>query len=143
MGGGKPRAAATGLLIFDGACGFCTMVARWAERRLPPGARAVPWQRVEDPARFGLTRDQLSEAAWWIDGRGRPHRGHRAMAHTLRAFGGAWSATGELMELPPLSWLAAAVYEVVARSRGRLPGIAPACPPQRRPPSAPERRATR
>jgi predicted DCC family thiol-disulfide oxidoreductase YuxK len=121
----------THLLIFDGECGFCTLVARWAERRLPRGARIVPWQGVDDPERIGLTRDELAEAAWWIDGRGVPHRGHRAIAQAFRAFGGAWAVAGELMELPPISWLAAGVYEVVARNRGRLPGTTPACPPQR------------
>jgi predicted DCC family thiol-disulfide oxidoreductase YuxK len=115
------------LLIFDGECGFCTMVARWAERRLPPDARTIPWQQVDDPGRFGLTRTRLAEAAWWIDVRGRPHRGHRAMAETFRSFG--WDLVADLLLTPPVSWAAALVYEVVSRNRGRLPGTTPACAP--------------
>jgi predicted DCC family thiol-disulfide oxidoreductase YuxK len=115
------------VLIFDGDCRFCTMCAEWAQRRLPPRAATVPWQWVEDPSAYGLTRQQLSEAAYWIDGRGRPHRGHLAAAEAFRAIGGMWGMVGDLIRRPLISALAAAVYEVVARNRGRLPGTTPAC----------------
>jgi predicted DCC family thiol-disulfide oxidoreductase YuxK len=87
----------------------------------------VPWQRVEDPAAYGLAREELAEAAYWIDGRRRPHRGHLAVAETLRAIGGLWGLLGDVVRAPMLSPLAAGVYELVARNRGRLPGTTPAC----------------
>jgi predicted DCC family thiol-disulfide oxidoreductase YuxK len=124
------------VLIFDGECGFCTLCAEWAERRLPPGAATLPWQWVEEPSAYGLTREQLSEAAYWIDGRGRPHRGHLAAAETLRAIGGIWGMVGDVIRSPFVSRIAAGVYEVVSRNRGRLPGTTPACRRDRSPPAA-------
>ena len=125
----RPRgtAEATDVLIFDGECGFCTWAARWAERRLPPGTGILPYQRVRDPSAYGLTDEEIAGAAYWIDARGRPHRGHLAAAGTFRAIGGAWTTIGSLIREPPISWLAAWIYEIVSRNRHRLPGSVPAC----------------
>ncbi|HEX2026069.1 MAG TPA: DUF393 domain-containing protein [Actinomycetota bacterium] len=125
---GPPR----GLLLFDGDCGFCTSVARWARRRLPEEVAVTPWQFVPDLGPLGLTVEDVSTAAYWIDGRGDGHRGHLAFAETFRAMGGLWRPIGTAMRIPPLSWVAALVYEVIARNRHRLPGGMPAC---RMPPS--------
>ena len=115
------------MLIFDGACGFCTRVARWVERRLPPDARVLPWQRIRDLSRCGLTEEEAASAAWWIDEEGRAHRGHLAAAETLRAIGGGWwRHLGSAIRVPPVRWLAAGVYALVARVRGHLPGTTPA-----------------
>lgn len=114
------------MLVFDGACGFCTRVARWVERRLPPGARVVPWQRIRDLSSCGLTNEEAASAAWWIDGEGGTHRGHLAAAEALRAIGGGWGPVGSAIRVPPLRWLAAGVYGLVSRIRGRLPGTTPA-----------------
>ena len=88
---------------------------------------AVPWQRVRDPAAYGLTREELAEAAWWIDEAARPHRGHVAVAETLKAIGGGWGILGTVLEAPALSRVAGAAYELVSRNRHRLPGSTPAC----------------
>jgi predicted DCC family thiol-disulfide oxidoreductase YuxK len=116
-----------GVLIFDGDCAFCTWTARWAERRLPRGTRVEPWQFVPDLAVFGLTEREVAAAAYWIDDEGRTHRGHLAVAETWRAIGGGWRHLGTAIRVPPLSWLAAGVYALVARIRHRLPGSTPAC----------------
>lgn len=116
-------------LVFDGDCGFCTSSAGWVARRWRAPARVVPWQRL--PAgvldRLGLTEAQVSGAAWWVDGAGRTWRGHLAVARSLEPAGGGWAAVGRALRVPPFRWLAAAVYAVVARVRGRLPGATPAC----------------
>jgi predicted DCC family thiol-disulfide oxidoreductase YuxK len=126
---GRPRGTPedTEVLIFDGECGFCTWAARWVERRLPRGTGIMPYQRVPDPSAYGLTGEEIAGAAYWIDARGRPHRGHLAAAETFRAIGGAWATIGSLIGEPPISWLAAGFYEVVSRNRHRLPGSVPAC----------------
>lgn len=115
------------MLIFDGDCGFCTSAANFCRRRLPTDVRVVPWQRVGDPAAVGLTPQTIREAAWWIDSDGRPRRGHRALAESARAFGGAWALLGGLMRIPPFDWLGAHAYTILARNRYRLPGGTPAC----------------
>ena len=102
------------VLVFDGDCRFCSSVARWVARRLPPGARTIPWQEIPDPSAVGLTRERIADAAWWIDGSCRPHRGHLAARGALREIGG-------------LDPVAAWAYDVIARNRHRLPGGTPAC----------------
>src|SRR5918992_3072841 len=99
----------SGLLIFDGDCGFCTWAAEWSERRLPPDARISPWQFLQWPS-YGLTTKSASSAVYWIDPEGRPHRGHHAIARTLRVIGGVWEPLGVIMEAPVLTWLAAGLF---------------------------------
>ena len=113
------------LLIFDGECGFCTACATWAQRRLG-NADVLPGQRV-NVATYGLTARDVSAAAWWIDSAGQVHRGHRAIGRALRACGGWWTVVGWACLIPPFSWVAWAVYGLVARFRHRLPGSTPAC----------------
>ena len=114
------------VLIFDGECGFCTSVARWAKRRLPSSVRVVPWQ-LEDLSAYGLTSKDTTAALYWIDHGGRAHRGHVAALRTLHRMGGVWRAVGSAMTLPLIDQLAEVVYDLVARNRHRLPGGTPAC----------------
>jgi predicted DCC family thiol-disulfide oxidoreductase YuxK len=132
-----PVTRATDVLVFDGDCAFCTGIARWLDERLPQGTGTIPWQWLADPSSYGLTRKALASAAYWIDSRGRPHRGHHAAARAMQAMGGGWSVLGQLIEVPPFSWVAWALYEIVARNRHRLPGPVPACRADRQPGTAP------
>lgn len=75
-----------------------------------------------DPTAYGLTPGDVARAAWWIDGHGLKHAGHRAVAQALRASHGRWPAAGRALLTPPLSWAARAGYALVARLRHRLPG---------------------
>ena len=34
----------TSTFVYDGDCAFCTSCAQFIERRIPTGARVVPWQ---------------------------------------------------------------------------------------------------
>jgi predicted DCC family thiol-disulfide oxidoreductase YuxK len=114
------------MLIFDGDCSFCTSSAQWIEHRLPPSVHVEPWQRL-DLASFRLTERDVTTAAYWVDERARTHRGHRAIAKALVAAGGAWKVVGVILQVPPISWLAALGYVVIAKNRHRLPGGTPAC----------------
>lgn len=117
------------MLIFDGDCGFCTSAAEWISQSWRPGFEAVAWQHlgVDRLKSVGLSADDTQAAAWWVDETGRLFRGHRAIAKSLRACRG-WKRTGgTLLDVPPLSWLAAVFYPVVVRYRYRLPGGTPAC----------------
>jgi predicted DCC family thiol-disulfide oxidoreductase YuxK len=115
----------TPVLVYDGDCGFCSRTAEWAEARLPD-AEVQPYQWL-DLEPLGLTPEDGKRAAWWIDERGRRHRGHRGAGRALIAMGGLWRVPGTLMLVPPFSWLAAGVYALVARFRYKLPGGTPAC----------------
>src|SRR5207244_10532427 len=98
--------------------------AHWKDR-----ARAVAWQRLDSAelGRLGLTRDEAQQAAWWIDESGQRSRGHLAIARGLAAAGGWRSVCGHALLAPPLRWIAAGLYPLVARWRHRLPGGTPAC----------------
>jgi predicted DCC family thiol-disulfide oxidoreductase YuxK len=121
-----PVAASKGpMLIFDGDCSFCTSSARWIEQRLPDTARVEPWQRLDLNA-LGLTEHDVTTAAYWVDDRGK-YRGHRSIAKALTAVGGVWKPIGLVLQVPPISWVAALVYVVIAKNRARLPGGTPAC----------------
>jgi len=120
---GRPN---TPLLVFDGDCAFCTSSARWIERRFARPVSVVPWQRL-DLGPLGLADQDVVTAAWWVDTAGRTYRGHRAIAQALRASRGGWRWAGALIDVPPVSWMARAVYWLVARYRHRLPGGTPAC----------------
>lgn len=114
------------LLIFDGDCGFCTTTARWIERRLPDSVRVAPWQ-ILDIASIGLSEQEVTSAAYWVDADGSTHRGHMAVGRSLIAAGGGWAFAGHLVVRPPLSWLARPVYGWVAANRHRFPGATEAC----------------
>jgi predicted DCC family thiol-disulfide oxidoreductase YuxK len=119
------------VLVYDGDCGFCARGAAWISTRWPEdGApRAVAWQALgaEEMAVMGLSEEGCRAAAWWVGPDGRLLRGHRAVAASMVAAGGAWGAAGRLVAAPILSPAAAVAYRVVARSRHRLPGSSPAC----------------
>lgn len=114
------------MLIYDGDCGFCTVTAHWFEDRLE---RAVPvraWQTL-DLDDVGLTEDDVTTAAYWIDDDGSAHRGHLAIGRALETAGGPYRRLGWLMRRPPISGLARPAYWLVARYRHRLPGSTDAC----------------
>lgn len=114
-----------GTLIYDGDCGFCTSSARWLANR--GRCEITPWQSL-DLAPLGLTEDDVTRAAYWLDGSGHVSaRGAGAVAEALRACGPGWRLTGRLIQLPPVRPLADVGYAWVARNRHRLPGSTDAC----------------
>ena len=116
----------SGTLVYDGDCGFCTTAVRQLPKfRLRPRA-LVAWQHA-DLAGLGLTQAQCEDKLQWVGDDGRHGSGHAAVARMMVASGVFWLLPGTLLLLPPLSWIAAAVYRVVADNRGRLPGGTPAC----------------
>ena len=123
------------MLIFDGDCGLCTRCAEWAQRRLPAGERVVAWQHLDDLGAVGLTVDDVTAAAWWVDADGTRYRGHLAVGKALEACGRGWRPLGAALGRPGVSAVAALVYDLVARNRYRLPGGTPAC---RMPPPDPQ-----
>jgi predicted DCC family thiol-disulfide oxidoreductase YuxK len=111
-------------LVFDGDCGFCTSSAQWLARS--GRVAVVPWQRLE-LADVGLTREEVTSAAWWLVGDRPVEHSSRAIGRALAARGGAWSPAGRLLLLRPVRPVADAVYRLVARHRHQLPGGTPVC----------------
>ena len=115
------------MLIYDGDCAFCTSSATWIEKRIPTGYPVVPWQHLPALNELGLTAADVERSAWWLDADGTAYDEHRSIGRALITAGGFWSLVGWLIVLPPICWLAAPVYRLVARNRHRLPGGTPAC----------------
>jgi len=123
-------------LVFDGDCGFCTASVEWLKRRCDPAVRFVPWQWL-DLAAHGLTQAQVTRSVQWlpVSDSAPIRRGAGAAARVLLRSRWPWRPLGALMLVPPISWLAAIGYRIIAANRYRLPGSTPACavPPAREP----------
>lgn len=114
-------------LIYDADCGFCTRSARWLERHFAdPTARIVSWK--EFPVeRLGLSKADVTSAAWWVGRDGEVSGAHLSIAHAMKAGTGVVHVGGVILGKPPVSWLAAPVYRVIARRRHQMPGGTDSC----------------
>jgi predicted DCC family thiol-disulfide oxidoreductase YuxK len=118
--------ANTALLIFDGDCAFCTTSVNTLKRLLPVFPTATPWQWVE-LEQYGLNRDDVTRYAWVVTSR-HQYAGHLALSALLRMQPAiALRFVGHLIATPPVSWIAAIGYHLIARNRHLLPGGTPAC----------------
>jgi predicted DCC family thiol-disulfide oxidoreductase YuxK len=113
-------------LVFDGDCGFCTRSVSLVPKLRLRVDEVVPYQRT-DLVGLGLTREACADAVQWVGDDGATAAGHRAVARLLVNSGPLWQLLGVLLLVPPVSWLAAGVYRLVAANRMRLPGGTPAC----------------
>jgi predicted DCC family thiol-disulfide oxidoreductase YuxK len=116
----------TPILIFDGDCAFCTTSARWLRRKLRTAVAVEPWQ-LTDLAAYGTDSDRATHEVLWVDEAGPIHGGAQAFARWLIHSGGAWPVLGRVLTLPPVRWVAAGVYRLIANNRQRMPGGTPAC----------------
>jgi predicted DCC family thiol-disulfide oxidoreductase YuxK len=112
--------------VYDGDCAFCTTCADFIGRRIPTGAKVVPWQFADLDA-LGLTAAQCEEAVWWIGTDGVRAAGPDAIARLLGASRPGWRLLGAVLRLPPVRAVAWPGYRWVARNRHRLPGGTAAC----------------
>lgn len=112
--------------MYDGDCGFCTSSARFLMRWIPVEADVEPWQ-VVDLDTLGIDQRRVEHELVWVAVDGRTAGGAQAVAAYLLAAGGPWRLVGKLLRLPPIRWIAAGVYRLIANNRHRLPGGTPAC----------------
>lgn len=114
------------LVVFDGECGFCSSVVRFATRWRLVEAEFVPWQ-LADLATLGLTERACVEAVQYCRMDGQITTGGRAVTAALRDGRWPWSWAGRLAELPGLRRVVDHAYLLVSANRYRLPGGTPAC----------------
>ena len=114
------------VLVYDGDCAFCTTSVRFIERRIPVSAEIVAWQFADLEA-LGTTAERAQRELLWVHAPGQVVGGADAVAALLVESGGWWRLLGRAAQIPPLQWIARAVYRLVAANRHRLPGGTPAC----------------
>lgn len=126
----------SGMLLYDGDCGFCTASAHWLEARLGPfdgrtWPRVRPW-RPDDEQRYGITPAEADLEIHWVDPAGGVRGGADAVLSCGRAGGGPWGWVARLLSLPAAVQVTRAGYRLIARNRHRLPGGTGACqvPPE-------------
>jgi predicted DCC family thiol-disulfide oxidoreductase YuxK len=122
------------VLLYDGACGFCTRMVETAIGRLPARVDYQPFQTA-DLSSLGVSRAEAASSVQLVAVDGRIVHGSAAAAQLLVSAGRPWSILGQLIMVPPVSWVAEAAYRLVSRFRHRLPGVTPALhrPPGERP----------
>lgn len=110
------------VVIFDGDCGICNATRQWVQRRDRASRLSwQPYQRADLPGLVpGLTPEQASRAVYFVQPDGQYYRGARAIFETLRYLPGGWRWLGWIGTLPPVNWLAAIVYRIVAQHRTRI-----------------------
>ena len=120
------------VLIYDGDCGICTDSAKWTRKHLRDreSVRITPFQ-AEDLDAYGLTLDDVTSAAWWIDPDGRKWRGHLAAARAFGHCSTRWRILGRVLRTWPITLAAAALYRWVAQNRQKLSKGDAACEPVR------------
>lgn len=111
----------TAVVVYDGDCGLCTWAAQRGQRRLRAQVSIQPWQQSDLPA-LGLSEADVRHAVQWVPAGGPPKAGHRAIASWLIASGLPWSVAGRLLLVPPVSWIAAVSYRLIAAHRHQIPG---------------------
>ena len=108
----------TALLITDGECGFCQRTAGKLTKLVPQGWKNLPSDQLTQT--YGLTPEDLAHSVWLIEFNGdQPikYSGAKAVGKVLRMRPGFWSAIGWLTFIPPMSWVAAGLYRLVANNR--------------------------
>jgi predicted DCC family thiol-disulfide oxidoreductase YuxK len=108
----------TAILITDGDCEFCQRTAGKLKNVVPNGWTNVPTNELTET--FGLTPAQLAKSVWLIEFVGTQtikYSGAKAVGKVLRMRKGFWSLIGWLPFIPPMSWIAAGLYRLVANNR--------------------------
>ena len=112
------------VVVFDGACGFCTWCVHAAQRYVGSDVSYVPYQRADLPS-LGITEAQAADAVQFITP-GYVRSGARAVAAILSMGHEPWPMVAGILDARALRPLAERGYRFIARHRGRLPGRPPA-----------------
>lgn len=114
------------ILLFDGDCAFCTRSVEILERIAPADVEVVPWQ-FADLSELRVSTAQVEREVVWVAPDGSIAGGLQGFARYLIRAGMPWSLAGRLLTVPPIRWIGAGVYRLIANNRHRLPGGTPAC----------------
>ena len=114
------------VLIFDADCAFCTRCVDVIKHRLHTSAEITAYQ-FADLDSYGTTEERAAHELLWVARDGRVDGGAQAVASLLVDGGGFYAVLGALLRTPPIRWVAAGVYRLIANNRQRMPGGTAAC----------------
>jgi len=115
----------TSLVIYDGNCGICQAFANWVMRQDREERLGLIAYQHADLNRVapGLAHESVQQALHFIDARGRPLRGARAVFEVFRNLPGIWGWAGTLLANPILSAVSEPLYRLIARYRANVSGL--------------------
>ena len=114
-------------LIFDGYCSVCTRIVAWIgerdrEQRITP----VPCQGKDVTTRFGVSRAECESSVWTMNSIGERQAEGQAVVLVLAVlWNQPWLVT--FGRLPGIRLALNLGYHLIAKNRGRLPGVTPWC----------------
>jgi len=121
---GRPNASAE--FVFDGTCGFCTRFALWLARLDRHGRLHItPWQAPGTLDRAGLSRAQVSSAAWLVAD-GKTLRAAAAINRALSIASG-WNGFEHVYGWPLVGRAQEFAYGWIAAHRHQFRGVKPLC----------------
>lgn len=107
------------MIIYDGECYFCISTIRFLKKHLTYFPEARSSQNTPF-SMSNLTEEETRKYVWYIDGF-TYYKGHKALAALLvQQPEKSRVILGQLMFIPPFSWIFSIGYVIVARYRGRL-----------------------
>lgn len=107
-------------VIFDGACGICRLLKRFAEKR-DRGGKIVfmPYQSAAlDRINPRLSESTVRRSVVLIDSQGRIFMENRAVSRILGYLSGPWPVLGRIFDLPLISIMIKYAYRLIAARRG-------------------------
>lgn len=107
------------VVVYDGACGFCTWAAEWVRQRdRHDRLRFTPYQATDlETLSPGLTPEIAAHSVYLVTRDGRRYHGARAVFETLRRLPGVWGVIGAVGAFPLFSLLAQPFYRLFANNR--------------------------
>jgi predicted DCC family thiol-disulfide oxidoreductase YuxK len=118
------------LLIFDADCAFCQSCVRWGNRNLAAFPKTAGYQNL-DLTLGPVTIEQAQRSIWLVstsNSNFEPLAANRAAAFILKQEPHPfWKALGYAIDIPGIRVISSAVYFIVAKNRGKLPGATEAC----------------
>jgi len=104
-------------LIYDGECGICTALARWALKKSNGGFVIEPYQTTDLWA-ISLSYEQAEKSAAFVNGSSmKVYRNARSIFETMKYLGFPFNIMAFFLANPVASSLAYPIYRLVANNR--------------------------
>ena len=106
-------------VIYDGNCGICKNLVDWASKRIRYEIKFIPSQSLK-PETYGLTQKDFDDYVWLIRSEKKHAKGGTAASEVLRLMNPGWRLIGSILLMPPFSFFASFVYNLISKNRHRF-----------------------